>query len=268
MKDCRIRPACPEDAPSIVDLLRRSFAAGLVRMTVYACTGIVKFISRTIAIQHCGGETYYTVALRDEALVGFVEIRRCSDSFFVNYMTVAAPLRSRGLGTRLLDAAIRLARPQHATIAALDVFEGNGLAAQWYECLGFQQAGILRWWTVPLVPGPSGSAYLLDYAMADACQREYGFSQFRIVADSREWDVGQLGTEWFRLKSAEALVFPGVASTLARLDAARRVLLVEQTEDPHVDLPDLREMAVFRRLSVPVENLLRTLNAKVSRHAT
>jgi GNAT superfamily N-acetyltransferase len=70
-----------------------------------------------------------------------VELRRV----YVNYIAVQAAFRSRGLGTRLMDAVEQWARDREAALIVTDTNLRSEDAVRFYEQQGFtRQSVILR----------------------------------------------------------------------------------------------------------------------------
>ena len=109
-------------------------------------------------------------------------MRRLPGCLFVNYIAVRPAFRGQGLGGRLLRAALDQGDGKNAGQCALDVFEFNVRAWHWYERLGFRRQESTAWWQASLAAAEAAPVLLTDYAQAQACHREYGFSQIRDYA--------------------------------------------------------------------------------------
>ncbi len=262
-----IRPAAAADASQIAAIIREAFPARLVGAFIYGCPGIAKFIAEQIGVQERGGETYYAVASDNGCVVGCAEARRQPDRLFLNYIAVRPAFRARGLGRRLLRAVIESRDPENAKEFALDVLDINAGAWQWYQRLGLQRRESISWWQASLGDNEPASILLAGYAQAQACHREYGFSQFSVCAAGQQYDVGRLGTEWYRLTNPAALTAPGVLAGLKRLAPERRLLLLAKTSSFDAWLPEAREIGRSHRLSAPLGTLRRRLSGEEMEYA-
>jgi GNAT superfamily N-acetyltransferase len=260
---CRFQAARPDDAPGIVELIREGFQEDILSMFIYGCSGIDKFVSEQIAVQHCGGETFYVAAHLDDQLAGCTEMRRLSDGLFLNYISVRPAFRSQGLARQLLCDAIRLSGPEKPQKMDLDVLESNTVARAWYQALGFKNKYAISWLTYPLFPCQDAHVHIRGFAQAQACQNEYGFSKFSIITADREFDIGRLGDAWFRLTDAEALYSPGLPNALKRLDPRRQILLLTPTLPDAQNLPRVQLRTRTFRQTIDIETLMR--NLKVSK---
>jgi GNAT superfamily N-acetyltransferase len=256
---CTIQPASREHAPQIVETIRGGFSSEQLRLFIYGCHGIARFVEEQITSQQFGGEVRYTAALEGDRVVGCAEMRRLPDVLFLSYIAVNPGHRTQGLGRRLLRDAIRAAIVPGCRRLTLDVIESNSTARAWYEKLGFQYLGSTAWRAIPLTPGPEADVILSEYAQAEVCQREYGFSRFRLHAEGRPYDVGRLGAEWFRLSQREAFDAPGLRSALHRMDAQRRILLMAAGEPADRSPGGEREVLITRRLTMDIQRLLEEL---------
>ncbi len=75
---------------------------------------------------------------------GFVVVRSAAREFEILNMAVAGECRRKGIGTALLDEALRCARAVSAGTAFLEVRASNVAAADFYARHGFQIAGRRR----------------------------------------------------------------------------------------------------------------------------
>ena len=140
------------------------------------------------------------------------------------------------------------------------MFDFNTAAQQWYQRLGFQTGESTSWWQATLADAPPAPVRLIGYAQAQACQREYGFSQFGIVAAGQHYDVGRLGAKWYRATNPAAITAPGVLAILRRLSPERRLLLLTKTELQAGLLPEAVLLAVSHRLTAPLALLRERLS--------
>jgi RimJ/RimL family protein N-acetyltransferase len=105
------------------------------------------------------------VALADNEVIGWCDIRR---EFFASRahrgtlgMGLAPQWRGRGVGWRLLNAALKKARRGGFTRIELDVFADNARAIALYEKAGFVREGVQR--DASLVDGQYRDAILMAW---------------------------------------------------------------------------------------------------------
>jgi ribosomal protein S18 acetylase RimI-like enzyme len=218
--------AC-DDAALIVDAVREGFSADLLELMIYGSHGICKFVSEQIALQNDGGDIHYTMARCDGRFAGAAEIRRIPEGLFLNYIAIMPAFRDRGFGTMLLREALgRHDSSEQATIV-LDVLDHNVAARRWYERLGFREERLTQWWVAPIAQtGHSICASIEGYPQAQACQREYGFSRFKMSVNGTQHEIGRLGEKWYRISDPAIVSEPGLVDHLFRLDARRQLLVL------------------------------------------
>lgn len=89
---------------------------------------------------------YFTVACEPPTgtVVGYVVAWFVADEAELANLAVAPDRRSRGVGSRLLDAAMAEARQAGAIVVHLEVRDSNAAARALYDSRGFQAAGRRR----------------------------------------------------------------------------------------------------------------------------
>jgi [ribosomal protein S18]-alanine N-acetyltransferase len=80
-------------------------------------------------------------AVVDERIAGFLFARVAADEAELLNMGVAAAIRRRKVGARLLDAAVSFARQRGAKRMFLEVRESNATAMTFYKWAGFSESG-------------------------------------------------------------------------------------------------------------------------------
>ena len=80
----------------------------------------------------------------DRAIVGFIVARELADEIHINNVAVRPEFRGRGIGRRLLRAAVAWGRQRRARQAVLEVRAGNEAAQQLYRSCGFAVIGRRR----------------------------------------------------------------------------------------------------------------------------
>jgi GNAT superfamily N-acetyltransferase len=91
------------------------------------------------------GEGAYRIACTTAAgaAIGGVTVRPSGrEALWISHLEVAPPERGRGLGVRLLDAALKLGARAGRRTACLEADDdGSGRLLRWYRGLGFALAG-------------------------------------------------------------------------------------------------------------------------------
>jgi diamine N-acetyltransferase len=148
-----IRPATSNDVPALSALAKRTWSE--------AFGSSVSLEQEAAELEETRSEAYYIRALRertilvaeeDGVLVGYVEfgdvdipevdVRLGNQELHRIY--VAAEVQGRGLGRRLMNAALEHPRLADASRIYLQVWERNERAMRLYESLGFETVGTTR----------------------------------------------------------------------------------------------------------------------------
>ncbi|MRR34161.1 GNAT family N-acetyltransferase [bacterium] len=253
-----IRLATAQEAGRIVSLLRDSFTPRVRSAMIYSCSGVEEFVRQQIATPAALSDTRYLVAATGERILGCLELRRLSDALFLNYVCTNAEVRGKGLAKELLGDSIRLFRSPGHRDMYLDVFEDNLPAREWYERLGFRHDATSVWLDIPLTGGEADVQGMISgYPQARRCQETYGFSTFKLITSSMDYQVGCLGSDWFRVTQPEILADAEALSTLHLFDAQRRLLaLMRDDRMPHTLPAGAREIVRSRRMTINLEQLL------------
>ena len=84
------------------------------------------------------------VAASGDTVAGYLGLRQVLDEASVNNFAVDCRFRGRGLGKRLLEAALAYAGEHGATVITLEVRASNTPAIHLYEAYGFKRVGLRR----------------------------------------------------------------------------------------------------------------------------
>jgi ribosomal-protein-alanine N-acetyltransferase len=126
----RIRLATPADIPTMMTLERHAATAAHWSKAQYETVFSNDVPFRVVLV------------LEEEAAVlGFIAGRAVGEEWEIENITVAGPVRRRGLGTRLLGEFLDLARGRSAVAVFLEVRESNFAARRLYEKWAFVETG-------------------------------------------------------------------------------------------------------------------------------
>lgn len=153
-----IREVVYEDIPSCVSVIKRSFQTvadefgftveNAPRFTAFAMTE--ERLHWQLEQEHrlmyvfCDGETicgYYSLLMQDD--------KACE----LNNLAVLPEWRHKGIGKRLLEHAIRIARERDCTTIHLGIVEENKVLRSWYEQNGAVHTGTQKFDFFPFTCG-------------------------------------------------------------------------------------------------------------------
>ena len=223
----KVRTARPKDVDTFVKVVRGGFDRHHLRFMIYGCKGAAEYLRNQLTLPHRFCDTVHVVGEQRDSLVGAVELKLQHDGLFLNYIATAPEQRRKGIGRELLYRSLLSSRKRHQNKITLDVFQDNKPAYQWYERLGFRRKFSNLWLSIPLADvddDPRGT--ITGYGQAQVCQQSLGFSQFTLMTDKGVYNIGRLGSAWFRTTQEELLVDRDALTCLRVLDRKRKLLAI------------------------------------------
>ena len=225
-KEWGVDIARPGDAKAIIGLTQKEFPPEQLRLFWYGCPGSSQYIEDMIALQAFGGESVFLVARNDTELLGFIEVRRFFDSICLNNGAISEAATGLGVYRKLFTESILLGEKEGYTKAFHDVFHGNTLS-EFHKRLGYKITESFKWVTATIPSGEiSDITTISGIPQADTVHAKYGFSQFLLTTQMRSYQVGRLGSEWFRITDSEILSDKDALFALNRLDEKRSILCI------------------------------------------
>lgn len=241
MRSLRVVLASPAQAGVAASLLRLALPARLRRRTVFGCDGMRRAIAAEIALGPVG-DCRYLLAVSGRAVLGCAQVRRVAGGLFLNQIAVRREARGRGAGTALLREMLPLAGPEGGTLA-LDVFEENHAAAEWYRSLGLSARRTATWWEARIPRTGAQPLAAAGAAPATAAQARFGFSELFLIHARGTYRVGRLGRGLWRCTDPALPRDARALAALARLDPRRRLLLILPGRSARPPLPGARPIA-------------------------
>jgi GNAT superfamily N-acetyltransferase len=214
----------------VADQIRLSLPTHLDGLTIWHCRSVDRWVEQRIKMNDAS--VFYVAAEEGEyahgEIVGAAEFRVVESTVFLNQIGVAAGRRGQGIGGRLLAAGLRdMGAAYGLDSVALDVEPANKPAYEWYRRIGFGGGPETYWMSGALRPEAVEPAPVEGWDDARRDQQSFGFSQFGLWAAGEVHRIGRLGDELFRITTPEAWSEPAVHAALDRLDAGRRVLVIQ-----------------------------------------
>jgi len=127
--EVEVEPMTPDDLDEVIEIERRSFPSVWSRGSY----------ERELRNEN----SYYYVAREGDRLIGYAGMWIVLDEAHITTLAVQPERRRRGLGTRLMNRMIDLARRHSVRKVTLEVRERNRPAIDMYRKLGFVEKGFL-----------------------------------------------------------------------------------------------------------------------------
>lgn len=227
--EVELRRLGPADAEAVAALHRAAVPEAERDLTVFGSPKLGAYVAALAALPEYRGEHLLTGAFRGGELVGYTHARLLPGRWHLNYVAVRPSCQGHGVGRALWADWLRHGRERGAGRASLDVLPTNRRAAEWYRRRGMGQASST--WTcfagdAPAAGRPHGAA-VGDWEAAEAWQRAYGFSRFRVDWRDKSWDVGRLPPRFFNVGADFP---PELRGVLSDVDRERAVVFTTHDE--------------------------------------
>ena len=84
------------------------------------------------------------VLVREEQVIGYGVLSVAADEAHILTLCIDSELQRQGLGRRLLERLLNMAKQRHADTAFLEVRASNRAALDLYRAVGFNEVGVRR----------------------------------------------------------------------------------------------------------------------------
>ncbi len=246
-----LRTAHAGDAPVIYALKRQAFGASYLLYTIYQAPQSVSYLAKIIAEGEQGGGHDFIVSEHDGEVTGYYHAVRHDAQYFLNYIATADESRSRGLGNILLQhfEANGIAKNCHEL--ALDVFESNPTALNWYGRHDYKPIASSFHVRLDMNALAGGGAPLLwdeqAWSQALADERTWGFSKIQCHCASGQLTVGLIAGHSCKLIAYQGVSLHEALSAIAlNLKNWRQVVIMSSLPDLPADLPILSAEKAIR----------------------
>lgn len=252
MASIRVLLSC--EADHVLELIREWMPPEIFQLTIYSCHGYTKYLQMLLTTPL--KEHYFYAAQRERQFVGFSNWRNFGDEFFLNMICVSPEHRNTGIGQALFRHGVNTAKHLGSKLIALDVFDWNHRAQEWYSSLGFVSE-TQTLWLVGDLPRPSEAstsrARIIGFPQAETIHERFGFSMLTIETPRQTYSVGRLQDRIYRVSSLEALSDPDLLTGLALLDPQRQILCV--TKDTSQTPDGFALLTTSIRMTVPLTEI-------------
>jgi GNAT superfamily N-acetyltransferase len=207
-----------------------------VARTIYGSGKVHHYLASLVELADLVSEHILWGAWIGQTLAGYIHARQLERNWHLNEIATLPRHQGKGIGRSLFRKWIELGQARGFNGYSLDV-DPNSRAYQSYLRRGFEITKTS--WTyekqLPSVAVSRRSGELTAKNVADAAmelsewesaqawQKTYGFSRFRLTRQGKTWSIGRLGTKYFRVNEPVPL---SVEQTLVRVDPNRQLIIV------------------------------------------
>ncbi len=146
----KIVDAKGKDLPHICELIKKEFP-------------YTKLSFEDLLKRFNSDEFFFLKAIEGEDMAGFIEFRKRGEEGKIFGLVVLENFRGKGIGEKLVNAAVGKLKVMGADIINLIVAQDNKNAKRIYKNFGFKSIGLLE----KEVGGKKIEAMILDYASAE-----------------------------------------------------------------------------------------------------
>jgi len=125
MEDIEIRPMTNRDIPEVVSIENLSYSAPWTRREFYAELNFNRFAR-------------YFVVEKNQKIIGYIGSWFFKDFVHITNVTVHPDFRNKGIGRKLMNYIIDLAKSRKVKKVVLEVRVSNTIAQKLYKNLGFR----------------------------------------------------------------------------------------------------------------------------------
>ena len=250
------RKAESGDVNAIVNLVKRAFFAVNIDMMIWGCSGIDRYLADLILAEELSDISVY-VAADHNKIVAVAQLKRMPSArqLYLNYICTDVAYQRKNIGSNLLDHSIKVESDGFDTIV-LDVFVKNTIAYNWYINFGFKPILIKEWFVAKVKNLDQGTGYISDLPQSNLCFAKYGFSQFTVSTKTKNYSVGLLGENYFRISDEEILYDPEAITTLYEYSKTRNILLITETTAERNATLDLINVASTVQMRIPISSIV------------
>ncbi|MBP4141518.1 GNAT family N-acetyltransferase [Flavobacterium sp. P4023] len=193
-----IRLLVKEDVNEIVNLVRISFDNTYLIPSIYRAKGIVDFISSEL--ENPFSPYRYFVLWDKNTIAGYAEYKifESTSTAFLNIISVNSEYKNKGIGRILYDYCKNYFIENGLKKVALDVYESNTIAFNWYSKLGFQKLSSTSLSKINFkLEKKISKVYIQNYSQFKACYELYGFYFLDIVYGKNNSKLGIIDNDIF-----------------------------------------------------------------------
>lgn len=190
----RIEELKKEDVETVVNLVRSSFEKKYLIPSIYRGKGIDKFISNEI--DNPFSPYKYFVLWDENTIAGYAEYKifESTSTAFLNIISVSNDYKNKGIGRKIYEYSKNFFIEKGFASIALDVYESNKIALDWYINFGFKQISSNSFYEIKLkdTDQDDSKIFIQNFPQYKELQNSYGFYFLDVVIENENHRLGTI----------------------------------------------------------------------------
>ncbi len=217
-----------QDASLLVGLNQKGLG-DWSRLSIYAAEGIEGHFADLLKNSPDNGYYYYGY-FQGETLIGYIEWRLMENSqWFLNNMDVAAESQGAGIGRKLIEHGLDVAKQLGAQTVALDIYRSNTAVFAWYETFGLRRKSEV--YIYEFIPDPLPGQAIYRIANMPEAAVLYGKRGYtRLVFADQQAVVGVPNLHYYVVHEREHTTDRALAGAVLQAFPGRRGLYLSARE--------------------------------------
>lgn len=192
-----IEPLQRKDVDTVVKIVRDSFDKKYLIPSIYRGKDISKFIKNELYNKF--SPYRYFVFKLDGEVAGYTEFKifENTDTAFLNIICVSNDFKNKGIANEIFDFTKSFFIQAGFKSIALDVYESNHLALNWYKKCGFHQTGFNFFHKININREIKNleKLYVQNFSQQKELQEVFGFYFLDVVIKDENFKLGTIGND-------------------------------------------------------------------------
>ncbi|HEY1196823.1 GNAT family N-acetyltransferase [Flavobacterium sp.] len=190
----RIEELKKENLKLVVELVRSSFENKYLIPSIYRTKGIEKFISNELE-NHFSPYRYF-VMFENDVIMAYAEYKifEGQSTAFLNIIAVNNEFKNKGVGKKIYEYTKNKFLKDGFDTIALDVYESNKIALNWYLNFGFIQKKSNSFYEIDIKKDleHKSKIFIQNFPHYKELQKIYGFYFLDILIENESYKLGTI----------------------------------------------------------------------------
>lgn len=190
-------PLQKKDVETVVKIVRDSFDKQYLIPSIYRGKGISKFITNELE-NNFSPYRYFVIKSNGE-IAGYTEFKifESAGTAFLNIICVGNDFKNKGIANKIFDYSKSFFIQAGFKSMALDVYESNHVALNWYRKCGFQQTGFNLFYKINIDKEIKNQEqlYVQNFSQQKELQEVFGFYFLDVIIKNENIKLGTIGKD-------------------------------------------------------------------------